>query len=112
MVQGNRFAKVLGSAIAFANATKAIRQQVDEEYKTTLQDLVQKGGSIVGRLLVTHNDNVAYWINEPGFLSLTMASKLPAAKQYQKWVFSEVLPSIHKTGQYTLAGTHACHMGS
>eukprot|EP00891_Asterochloris_glomerata_P008009 jgi/Astpho2/8009/fgenesh1_pg.00120_%23_6_t len=31
-----------------------------------------------------------------------MASKLPAAKKYQRWVFSEVLPSIHKTGKYAI----------
>ena len=29
-----------------------------------------------------------------------MALKLPLAKKYQRWVFSEVLPSIHKTGGY------------
>jgi len=41
-------------------------------------------------------------MNEPGFYRCTMRSNLPAAKPFQKWVTSEVLPSIRKTGTYTM----------
>jgi prophage antirepressor-like protein len=40
-------------------------------------------------------------INESGLYSLILASKLPNAKKFKKWVTSEVLPSIRETGQYT-----------
>lgn len=40
-------------------------------------------------------------INESGVYSLIFASKLPNAKKFKKWVTSEVLPSIRKTGTYT-----------
>ena len=39
-------------------------------------------------------------INESGLYSLIMSSKLPSAKKFKRWVTSEVLPSIRKTGGY------------
>ena len=40
-------------------------------------------------------------INESGLYSLVLSSKLPGAKKFRRWVTSEVLPSIRKTGHYT-----------
>lgn len=42
-------------------------------------------------------------INESGLYSSILTSKKPAAKVFKKWVTSEVLPSIHKTGGYGIA---------
>lgn len=39
-------------------------------------------------------------INESGFYSLVLASKLPNAKKFKRWVTSEVLPTMRKTGGY------------
>lgn len=39
-------------------------------------------------------------INESGVYSLILSSKLDSAKKFKKWVTSEVLPSIRKTGEY------------
>jgi prophage antirepressor-like protein len=39
-------------------------------------------------------------INESGLYSLIMSSKLPKAKEFKRWVTSEVLPTIRKTGEY------------
>lgn len=39
-------------------------------------------------------------INESGLYSLIMGSKLPSAKKFKRWVTSEVLPAIRKTGGY------------
>ncbi len=41
-------------------------------------------------------------INESGLYSLVLGSKKPEAKKFKKWVTSEVLPSIRKTGQYSI----------
>lgn len=41
-------------------------------------------------------------INESGLYSLTLTSRKPAAKRFKKWVTAEVLPSIRKTGSYTV----------
>ncbi|MFR9542980.1 MAG: BRO family protein [Rikenellaceae bacterium] len=40
------------------------------------------------------------FINESGLYSLVMRSKLKEAQAFQRWVTSEVLPAIRKTGQY------------
>lgn len=39
-------------------------------------------------------------INESGLYSLILSSKLESAKRFKKWITSEVLPSIRKTGEY------------
>ena len=41
-------------------------------------------------------------INESGLYSLIFGSQLPTAKKFKRWVTSEVLPSIRKTGSYSL----------
>ncbi len=40
-------------------------------------------------------------VNESGLYSLIMGSRKPEAKKFKKWVTSEVLPSIRKTGSYS-----------
>ena len=42
-------------------------------------------------------------INESGLYSLILSSKLPAAKRFKRWVTSEVLPAIRRTGGYGTA---------
>lgn len=44
-------------------------------------------------------------INESGLYSLILTSRKPAAKRFKKWVTSEVLPSIRKTGGYSVGAT-------
>lgn len=39
-------------------------------------------------------------INESGLYNLILSSKLPSAKKFKRWVTSEVLPTIRKTGGY------------
>ena len=41
-------------------------------------------------------------INESGMYSLVLGSKLATAKRFKRWVTSDVLPSIRKTGGYVL----------
>ena len=43
-----------------------------------------------------------YLINESGLYSLILKSKMPSAKKFKRWVTSEVLPQIRKTGSYDL----------
>ena len=43
-----------------------------------------------------------YIINEPGFYELVFSSKLEFAKKFRQWVFTTVLPSIPKYGQYKM----------
>lgn len=50
-------------------------------------------------------------INESGLYSLIFGSKLESAKRFKRWVTSEVLPSIRKTGGYQKPATIAEQIG-
>lgn len=59
----------------------------------------EKGISSVDTLGGTQEQAI---INESGLYSLILTSRKPAAKRFKKWVTAEVLPSIRKTGSYTV----------
>ena len=56
----------------------------------------------------TYTDNLSGQVryikilNESGLYNAILGSKKPAAKRFKKWVTSEVLPTIRKTGAYAL----------
>ena len=76
-------------ALGYTNPQKAIRDHVDTEDKTVNESF-------------TVNGTMAALINESGLYSLIFSSKLPDAKKFKRWVTSEVLPSLRKTGKYSL----------
>ncbi len=81
---GKDVAEVLG----YTNSRKAIADHIDIEDKdVTKRDTLGGNQSLV-------------IINESGLYSLILKSQLPAAKQFKRWVTSEVLPSIRKQGAY------------
>ncbi|MBO5627422.1 MAG: phage antirepressor KilAC domain-containing protein, partial [Prevotella sp.] len=83
---GKDVAKVLG----YKNPSNALQVHVDAEDKTSY--LIQVSGS-------NYKANTLF-INESGLYSLILASKLPQAKAFKRWVTREVLPQIRKTGGY------------
>lgn len=54
--------------------------------------------------------NVSF-VNESGLYALIFKSRKPEAKAFRKWVTEEVLPSIRKTGSYTLNKLHRARLG-
>ena len=81
--------KDVANILGYERATKAIQDHVDEEDK----DVVPIQDSI-GRMQKTPI------INESGVYALVFGSKLPDAKRFKRWVTSEILPQIRKTGSY------------
>lgn len=73
--------------LKYTNPQKAIRDHVDPEDRTVNESF-------------TVNGTMATLINESGFYSLVLSSKLPTAKKFKRWVTAEVLPTIRKTGGY------------
>ncbi len=82
---GKDAAKILG----YAKPRNAITAHVDYEDK--------KDALIQGDLGGTQKMTV---INESGIYSLIMSSKLPKAKEFKRWVTTQILPTIRKTGGY------------
>ena len=87
-------AKDIASVLGYNNTTKAILDHIDCDYKFKLGDLV--GSNEMG--LLDHNDKITLYITEPGLYQLIFKSNLASAKDFTKWVFTEVLPSIRTTG--------------
>lgn len=79
--------KDVAIALGYSNPQKAIRDHVDGEDRTVNESFIVNGTPIA-------------LINESGLYSLVLSSKLPTAREFKRWVTSEVLPSIRKTGGY------------
>lgn len=81
--------KDVAEALGYSKARNAIATHIDSEDK--------KDAPIQGTLGGVQEMTV---INESGLYSLVLSSKLPSAKKFKRWVTSEVLPTLRKTGQY------------
>lgn len=88
--------KEVATILGYTNPSKALNDHVREKHKfdfnnQTLSslgiELGQRGGIL---------------ISEAGMFSLVMKSKLETAQDFQDWVTEEVLPTIRKTGSYSL----------
>ncbi|AUJ55010.1 TPA: ORF6C domain-containing protein [Staphylococcus aureus] len=80
--------KDVADILGYANGRDALSKHVDAEDKLTSQ--IATAGQ---------NRNVTI-INESGLYSLIFSSKLENAKRFKRWVTSEVLPTLRKTGAY------------
>ena len=89
--------KDVAMALGYKNPTKAIIAHVDDEDKQ-LEMLPQEAEAQKGTLPAGSTKTAL--INESGLYSLILSSKMPKAKAFKRWVTSEVLPAIRKTGAY------------
>lgn len=80
--------KDVATALGYADTFGALKKHVDAEDKQNCQN--DSFDSPRGMTV----------INESGLYSLIMSSKLPTAKEFKRWVTSEVLPSVRKHGAY------------
>lgn len=80
--------KDVAAALGYTDTDQALRRHVDDEDKLTRN--FDGSGQNRGMTI----------INESGLYSLVLSSKLPTARKFRRWVTSEVLPSIRKTGGY------------
>ncbi|HHN6061707.1 TPA: phage antirepressor KilAC domain-containing protein [Enterococcus faecium] len=81
--------KDVASVLGYSNTKDALSRHVDLE---------DKMGS---RITTSGQSREMTIINESGLYSLILKSKLPSAKKFKRWVTSEVLPTIRKTGSYS-----------
>ena len=97
--KGNDCAAIL----MYKDPKRAVKRHVDPEWQETLRELLGKGGTDrTPPQNNTSNNLNAEWISEAGLYDLASSSKLPTAIAFKKWVFGVVLPSIRKTGSYSL----------
>ena len=84
--------KDVAAALGYAKPENALAAHVDEQDKTTT--LIQGDGS--------NYKSKTTVINESGLYSLIFGSKLEGAVRFKRWVTSEVLPALRKTGSYMM----------
>ncbi|MGZ7249631.1 phage antirepressor [Streptococcus pyogenes] len=80
--------KDVADILGYSNSRDALSKHVDTEDKLTSQ--ITTAGQMRNQTI----------INESGLYSLILSSKLPQAKEFKRWVTSEVLPAIRKQGAY------------
>lgn len=80
--------KDVADILEYRNGSRDINRHVDEDdrCKIMIFDGNQNKETII--------------INESGFYSLVLSSKMPKAKEFRRWVTSHVLPTIRRTGGY------------
>ena len=116
-------AKEVATLLGYENTTQAIRTNVDEldqkllSYNECKEIFGQN--NLINETVENDNDfgelsdsspnnslkinaNGMKFINESGLYTLIARSNKPEARKFQRWVTSEVLPSIRKTGQYII----------
>lgn len=84
--------KDIATVLGYRDVSSAILSHVDEEDRVN--------SKTQGCFAVELGQRGSWLINESGLYSLILSSKLPNAKKFKRWVTSEVLPSIRKTGGY------------
>lgn len=82
--------KDVAEALGYRNPQKALRDHVDDEDKLT------------ERIVLSGQGREAILISESGVYALIFSSKLDSAKRFKHWVTSEVLPTIRRTGSYSI----------
>ena len=109
-------AKDVAKILGYSDTDKAIRRHVDEEdkfkgpaktagqvrksYPAKTAGQVQNPKSCPGE--TPGQVRWCTFINESGFYSLLLSSKLETAKKFKHWITSQVLPSIRKYGYYKM----------
>lgn len=71
----------------------------DTSMALTRLDEDEKGTSSIGTL---GGNQEVLTVNEPGLYTLVLGSRKPEAKKFKRWITHEVIPSIRKTGSYSL----------
>ncbi len=89
--------KDVTAALGYRNTKDALKSHVDVEDK--IMGARNATPSITDSMGRTQKPT---WINESGLYALIFGSKLPSAKRFKRWVTSEVLPTLRKTGTYSM----------
>jgi prophage antirepressor-like protein len=92
------YARDVAESLGYQNTRKAVKDHVWEKNMVKLGQL-DKGNETLP-LPKGHPGTALLY--EPGLYQLICGSRLPLAEAFQDWIFNDVLPSIRKTGSYSL----------
>lgn len=84
--------KDIATALGYRDTSDAMKKHVSEEDKLTR------------RFADSGQTRKMYIINESGMYALIFGSKLESAQKFKRWVTKEVLPTLRRTGSYSISG--------
>lgn len=84
------------SILGLTNSREVLKSLDDDEAGVSLTDTRSENGVIQSRELSV--------VTESGLYHLIFKSRKPAAKTFRRWITRDVLPSLRKTGTYSMAG--------
>ena len=91
-------AKDICAALDISNVSKAISRLDDDEKGITKSDTL-------------YNTQEMLYVNESGAYTLILRSNKPEAKRIRRWITHEVLPSIRRTGSYSVRQKDVSDLG-
>jgi prophage antirepressor-like protein len=91
--KGRDVALILG----YSNTRDALKKHVDEDEKKKLNEIQSRQNATP-----SNSQPHSVFINESGLYSLILRSNLDGAKKFKRWITKEVLPSIRKSGSYSV----------
>ena len=91
-----------GNILGYSNPASAIRTNVDDRDKVTFASLLALNDGCAFDCTQSNIDDKAVMINESGLYDLVFESHKPEAKAFRRWIMTEVIPSIRKTGGYSM----------
>ncbi|ALD88541.1 baculovirus repeated ORF D [Helicoverpa armigera nucleopolyhedrovirus] len=110
-IEENRFlcsGHGVAEALGYKCPRRALYDHVKPQWRKTWAEIK---GVLNQHSLVTSSDSIelplnwqpnTLFITEAGIYALIMRSKLPAAEEFQSWLFEEVLPELRRTGKYSI----------
>ena len=102
-MHGNVFVKAreVLKALGYKPGTTAVRVHVDADRRFAIQEILRKpeiaSYKSIDLLEMPKHELESNWISEPGCMQLLWKSRLPVAKELERWLTGEVLPSLRKT---------------
>lgn len=85
-------------ALGIENASDTLRKRLDDDEKG-VETVYTPGG-----------EQQFLMVNEPGLYSLVFASTKPEAKRFKRWITHEVLPTLRKTGTYSVPSSRVTRL--
>ena len=94
-------------ALGYRSGSSSISHNVDADRHCSLQELLSRPDIAIDfhstLEVLPKAEKEAHWISEPGFYQLLLKCKLPVAKQLEQWLCQTVLPSLRRTGTYSVS---------
>lgn len=93
--------KDVATILGYKNPHKSLRDHVHNKDKINRQTLQGENE----KFTLNKNQQKEIYINDSGIYTLMLRSKLKSAVKFQRWITKEVIPSLRKTGSYSIPNT-------